>query len=276
MPVVGPIPSPGPYPVIEDVFNLTRVIVDDAMAGSTGTLGEGRIITDNWIPLLTILNNAILEYQRDLESHGVETLRKEVVLTPITPINGPLGLGVTDPACWQYLSYLGLYDGSVLKGPVALPPDMMVPLRVWSRMAGNDVSFEEVYPASAGLQSIRQGINLGRWEWRGDAIWWNGSVVSQDVRIRYQGRVMPYPLDLSPGKFKTTQLPFADCLDALAYKCAYHVCAPRLPAGGAGDLLEMYNLIVGNITNARGTRPKQRTRYARPGYGDEEDYPFWY
>lgn len=261
---------PGPYPSIEDIFNLARVTVQDAMEG-----GAGRVITDSWAPLITLLNAAVIEYQRDLENGGVETLRRELFASPITPINGRYGLGVPDPATFQNLSYTGFFDGLNTTSAVALPADLLTPLRLWESTTSSYTPFDAVLQAEAGLHSGMQSGSIGQWEWRGDAIWWNGSTLTKDIRLRYQARAGPWPLTLPPAQFPNTVVPFADSLDPLANLIAYAICAARLPPGGAAEMRQNYEKAKTQIIN-RSVRQRQGARYHRPSYGDEEDYPFWY
>lgn len=266
----------GTYPTIEQILNLARVYLNDVMPGLTGTIGEGTQLFDSWPPALTVLNDAIDTYQQDIGLHGVPTFIQEAIITPITPINSSLGPGTPNPAAWQNLGFAGFFDGETQYSTPVLPSNLILPLRLWQRTSGasEDLSFMEVYPISSGLESVRQGIGLGRWEWRGDLIWFNGSTLTKDLRLRYQATAN-IPLTTQPSQFSTVTVPFLDSWQPLAYRIAFVFSQGRVPPPISAALESLYDKAVSRIT-ARHTRQAQRTRYARPAYGDEEEYPFWY
>lgn len=266
----------GPYPSVEDVFNAARIFLDDAMQGSTSTWGEGRVFTDAMTPMnLSVLNLALQDLKRYLENHGHTTYRVETILTPITPINSSLGLAVPNPAVQQSLSYAGFNDGLNLNTSLKLPPDLISPLKLWQRMTGTNLLFTEFYPAASGLPSLNQGQGLGWWEWRGDSIFWNGSTMTNDLRLRYEGQVQLVATNTLPANFPTTQVGVADSADCLGFKVAYIVSLGKTQPGAAEDLNNNYLKAASLIAN-RMTRQNQRTKYSRCSFGDEEEYPFYY
>ena len=263
----NPPANTSPYPVITDVTNFARVLVNDTFAGKTGTAGEGRIFTDDAPFILPLLNEALADFQRRLTNAGVTTIVREAVLTPITAINSSLGLAVPNPAVQQTLSWDGFFDGNQLVSTPSLPSDCLAPIRLWERDTGSNSTFSELLEADDGLDSIYQYQSLNEWEWRGDSIAWNGATVSKDIRLRYVGSVTYYQSSLSPSAFSTTQLPFRDSVQALAYKMAYMFCSARLPNGGATELEQNYEQAVKDVIN-RQVRRSQHNSYSRPSYGD--------
>lgn len=273
MPIVAP--TAGSYPTIEDVFNSVRVHVNDTFAGATATLGEGRIFTDSWTPNITILNLALQHLQRDLENYGFPTTREVTfIINGLTPINGPLGLGVPDPSVQVYLSFNGYWDGSVLHGSPTLPLDLLTPLKISQRQTGSGNPFAPVLPAPDGLPSINQAFSLGWWNWITDKIFFNGSQNTIDIQLTYTGGVPKYPLSINPNTFPTTLIPFLDSQEALSYWAAYIFCAPRLPKGGAEELAAGYRAAMIEMAN-RWIRMTQRTPVVRQAFGGwgGEAYP---
>lgn len=265
----------GLYPTIEDIFNRTRVEVNDAFKGATSTNGEGRIFVDSWSPVITHLNQAIDHFKRDLEDSDVTVNRTEYFQSNIPVIDGPLGLAVPDPSVQVYLGFAGFWNGSTLSPTPALPSDLIAPLEIWARASGSGLTYGLLNPAGDGLASNYQDYTLGQYEWRGDSIYFNGSLVEQDIRVRYEAGLTPISTTLSPTLFSTTTVNFLDSAEPLSLYCAYIFCANKGPAGTANDLLARYNDATAKICN-RQTKMKQRTQYDRNPYGEDGDLFGWY
>ena len=118
--------------------------------------------------------------------------------------------------------------------------------------------------------SVYQGVTLGNWEWRGDALWFNGSQNTTDIELRYTGGVPTIPTTLNPNLFATTLIPFLDCLEALSYRCAYIFCSPRLPKGGADELQANYEAAMLKMA-ARWVKVLQRNPVSRQEFSGGED-----
>ncbi len=269
MPVAPPVVA-SPYPTIEDVVTLARVYVNDTILS-----GAGVIFTDNAPFILPLLNSAIAQFQRDLWNRGVSTMVREIFWMNIPPINSALGVGVPNAGVFPALGYTGYNDGLNYYAQPALPSDLLLPLRLWQRSSQTNLTFSEFFPAQAGLPSTYQEYNLGEWEWQGDMIVWNGALIAKDVRMRYLATVRYYNSTTVPAAFPTTQIPFRDSVEALAYYMAYEFASSRLPAGGANDLLANYQKTVDGITT-RYTRSNQRTVYERGAYGNTGDLFGWF
>lgn len=272
MPVVGTI-----YPSLETLLNLVRVRLNDTFKGVTGTAGEGRVFVDSAPFILPLVNSALSKYQRDLDNAGVPTKITEVFLTNFPPVNGPSGVGVPDPAVQQNLNYSGFFDGFVNYDTPALPSDLLVPKDIWERSTGTGLSFTPVAHAVGGpLLSCNQNFSIGNWDWRGDAIFWNGALVAKDIRLRYVSQISFFE-GLNPTDFPTTPLPFRESIDCLAYAVAEDFAASRLPPGATADLQTKYKTELDKIIN-RQVRGMQGTSWRRVGYGEDDssDGIGWY
>lgn len=270
----------GLYPTIEDIFNRTRVEVNDAFAGATSTQGEGRIFVDTWSPVITHLNQAIDHFKRDLEDSNVPVNREEYFQASIPPINGPNGSGVPDPSVQVYLGFNGYWDGSTVDASIVLPSDLIVPLEIWARSSGSGLTYGKISPAADGLPSNYQDYTLGQYEWRQDRIYFNGSTITMDIRVRYEAGLTPIATTLSPSLFPTTTVGFLDSAEPLSLYCAFIFCSNKtalLPNGlsGANDLLMRYNEATAKICN-RYTKMFQRTTYDRAPYGEDGDLFGWF
>lgn len=265
----------GLFPTIEQIFNLVRVEINDAFKGANSVNGEGRIFIDTWSPVITHLNEAIDQFKRDLENSGVTTNRTETFYTSLPVIDSSAGSGVPNPSAQQYMSFTGFFDGLNTTATPALPSDLIVPLEIWSRNSNTNLDYGKMTPAADGLPSVYQDYTLGMYEWRGNAIYFNGSLVQNDIRLRYEAGLTPISTSLSPSAFSTTTVGFLDSTQPLALYTAYIFCANKGPAGTGNDLLARYEKVVSRICN-RNTKMKQRTVYERNPYGETGDTFGWF
>jgi hypothetical protein len=217
----------------------------------------GALCVGSSITTLTLVNpNGAVETHAGVATSGA-----------LTPLNGPLGLGVADPAVTPYLSFQGYWDGTVLHPAPALPQDLLIPLKIRGRVSGSSGVFTEIHEAPNGLPSVVQtALGLGRWEWFRNQINFNGSLATMDIELRYTGGCPQYSTSLSPTLYATTLIPFLDAGDALAYKGAYIYCAPRLPKGGASELETNYEQAMMNLAG-RWMKPKAPAQVATAPQG---------
>lgn len=258
------------YPTIEQVFNLTRVYLNDTFSS-----GAGRIFIDSWTPNLTILNTAIQTLQRDLENSGVPRMRAEIIYTGLPPVTSSLGVGVPNPAVWQRLGFDGFDPGNgVVNTSFQLPQDLVVPYCIQQRNTGTDLTFSDVMAAPGWLDSRYQDYTIGAWEWRGDSIWWNGALVEKDIRLRYD-QTAATVLGTLPANFATTYIQILDSLEPLAYRTAWIFSASRVGETAATGLLQMYELTK-NALMQRALRSLQFATWERPAFGENGDLFGWY
>src|SRR5277367_2448871 len=132
-----PIIVQGPYPSVERILNLARSIVNDSFVGSTGTPGEGRVLTDNAPFTLPYLNSAIRKMAQVLRNNGVSTVIKDNwIMTPLLPVVN------IDPSVQTFLSWTGYFDGTNMWPAPYLPPDLIVPMELWERQTGGELPFQ--------------------------------------------------------------------------------------------------------------------------------------
>jgi hypothetical protein len=249
-------------------MNLVRSIVNDAQAGTTGTPGEGQIITDNTqISPFTqpFLNSAIREVYRELRCVGQPTLIKDNVIIPNCPVvNSPTyGLGMPDTAVQTYLGFNGFFDGLEIWPTPTLPGDVIVVERVWERQtgAGNN-PFVPLTQSEFGIPSVLQGPKNKVWEWRNDSIWMPGTLTPVDMRLRYWCAL---PTFFGENvDFDSTYVPIIDCTDAVAYKTAFKY-ATMLGSPGAAGVGEESKRQMFYLKNQH-VRRSQSVNYSRPPY----------
>jgi hypothetical protein len=217
------------YPSLTQVANLVRTFVDDDKRGLTGTPGEGQILTNpqyddsgTLIPgtnksttLPTLMNSAIREIYREIRIMGQPTLYGDnYILYSLPPVNSPLGAGVANPAIQVALQFTGYFDGIQVWPNFTLPNNMLYPLEVWQRPSGTNYPFSLVPQATGALRPCNQQMSLGEWEWRSDGIWFNGSTLPMDIRIRWEFTFVDLA---SPNiDWDDTYIPILDSQEAVA------------------------------------------------------------
>lgn len=226
MPVVGSTTSTN-YPALETILSLVRSLANDSFAGNTNTPGEGQVLTDlyqattSYNPqLLNCFNSAIREMYRKLRNVKAKALiRDNYILTALPVVNGPLGASMPDPTVQTYLTWNGYFDGTALQAAFVLPPDMMMPLKMWERQSNSTDPLNEMTEAKNGLTPQNQTDELRTWEWREGRINFRGALITRDVRLKYLA-FLPAFFPTNPvvaGYFVNTQIPIFDCEEAVAY-----------------------------------------------------------
>lgn len=201
--------QPTLFPVIEDVTSLWRSIVNDTFTGKNGVSGSGRIATDDAPFTLPYLNSAIRKVLRDLRNEGVTFPIKDGVVLNAVP-----AVVKSDPSVFVNIGYTGTNNGTTTSATPALPGDVMQVYTVRQRQTNSNLQFTPMKQAQEGLASSYQNNWLGMWEWRQFAIWLNGSLVPQDLMIRYQSGQPP--INVPVASFPTTPIFIIDSVDALA------------------------------------------------------------
>lgn len=201
--------QPTLFPVIEDVTSLWRAIVNDMFTGKSGVPGSGRVATDDAPFTLPYLNSAVRKVLRDLRNEGVTfPIKDGVILGNIPPVVQ------SDPSVFVNISYTGTNNGTTTSANPFLPGDCMQVYTVRQRQTGSNLQFTPMRQSQEGLPSAYQNNWLGMWEWRQYAIWLSGSLVPQDLMIRYlTGQP---PINVAPAAFSSTPIFILDSIDALA------------------------------------------------------------
>jgi hypothetical protein len=270
-----PIGAPATYPILEDIMILARSLVLDTMPGATGTSGEGQILTDSAPFTIPMLNSSIRETYRELGNNGVATLIQDnIILTGITPVNGPLGLAAVDPSVQVSITYAGYNDGSgVLNTSLKLAANVLSVLRMWERTNGTGNPFVPMLPTQFGLPSRNQTTMLGDWEYRQDGIYMCGATQTSDIRYRASVS-LPAQISGNGSDFANLSVPILDCTDVIAYKMAAFYRAARAE-GGDLTLAQDYRAKAKEQIDAlilRQVRQQQATNYERIPYGEDSSW----
>ena len=244
------------YPTIEDVTTLARVYLNDTGKGATGIVGAGRVFTDQSSFILPLLNEAVAQLQRDLENVGYKANVQEVIIPSIPVISGANRPGSPDAAAQQNLNFTGFFNGKSQLTAPQLPDNLITPLRIWQRTSGTNNRFADFHQTTSGIPSGQQSGTLGTWEWRGNAIYWNGSTQVNDIRLRFSCTNVIYtPDNADPEDFANIQLPFIENAQPLSAWMAATFSGAR-PQTDPNQLLQRYTQSMLGMAN-RIVRAKQ-------------------
>ena len=203
------------YPTLNEIANLVRTFVDDDKKGATGTAGEGQILTDASTTLSNLMNSAIREIARECKIMGqLNLIADNYIIYALPPVNSPLGVGVPNPAVQVALQTTGYFDGLLVWSSFTLPSNILYPLEIWARQSGSSYPFQIVKQAPQALSPSNQGQFLGQWEWRQDGLWFNGSTLPTDIRLRYEFSLSD--IASQAVDWDTTYVPILDCQEAVA------------------------------------------------------------
>lgn len=242
--------STGPYSTANDVLNLARSIVNDTALGLAGNL-----LSNTQPYTFEFLNQGYRKLQRSLVNNNVETFIKETQLLQVPAVIAP------DPSVQIYISYTGTWDGSGMHANPVLPPDLMMPNRLWERQTNTAQVFIDMYPTNDGLPSRPQVAWLKQWDWLTDKLYMVGATQINDLRLRYIA-FLPVLID------GDSEVLIVDAKDALAYYTAeaYAEARGSVLTPSLGTKGDTYMKQIANRTSKRLQRGNHRRMpYSRRG-----------
>ena len=194
MPVVGTTA----YNTAGQITALVRSLLNDA---------AGNLFTD--AVLLPYVNSAYRKTQRALANiQSGSFLSDDVLLVVpgVTQVDASAQVSITDATA----------------PPNQLPPDLLVPVKLWERASGSSDSFTEMTDLTDhnGLPSAEQSQTLNYWEWRADGLYFLGATQDTQIRLRYQKSYPDLTDASSPVLIRQAQ-------EALAYAAAAMAGAAR-------------------------------------------------
>lgn len=227
------------------------------------TIPTGEIFQDSQAYVVPTVNLGWRLMQDKLAEKGHPRLQNEIVLTAIPVVTN------TDPVSQQWISWTNFFDGTNLLSPATnpagpvLPQDFISPLKLFERVTGMVADFRTMHLAPDALYSVIKASFNRYWDWREDALYFPGSLLSMDLRIRYAA-FLP---DLVPagGGFGATPVPIMRCVRALSYYTAAIFVTPR------GSLLDPNFEAKGDAALDQMTKAwvktQQRGSYHRQSWG---------
>ena len=194
MPVVGTTA----YNTAGQITSLVRSLLNDA---------AGNLFTDT--VLLPYVNSAYRKAQRALANVQSGSFLSDNIfmIVPAVPVvDASAQVSITDATA----------------PPNQLPPDLLVPVKLWERANLSSDDFIEMTDMTDhdGLPSEPQGQMLRYWEWRADGLYFLGATRDTQIRLRYE---KSYP-DLTDA---TSPVLIRNAQEALAYAAAAMAGAAR-------------------------------------------------
>ena len=237
MPVVGTTA----YNTAGQITALVRSLLNDA---------AGNLFTD--AVLLPYVNAAYRKAQRTLaniQSGSFLTDDVLLVLPAVTAVDASAQVSITDATA----------------PPNQLPPDLLVPVKLWERANGSSDDFMEMTDLTGhdGLPSEPQAQQLNYWEWRADGLYFLGATQDTQIRLRYQKSYPDLVDATSPVLIRQAQEALAYAAAAMAGAARGAPQAERWDAAAA-DALE--DLIVRATQREQQTGRRRRPFSSRTGF----------
>jgi hypothetical protein len=237
MPVVGTTA----YNTAGQITSLVRSLLNDA---------AGNLFTD--AVLLPYVNSGYRKVQRALANIGSSTFLSDnalLIVPAVTQVDASAQVSITDATA----------------PPNQLPPDLLVPEKVWERANGSSDDFCEMTDLTGhnGLPSEPQTQRLRFWEWRADGLYFIGATQDTQIRLRYQKSYPDLSDATSPVLIRNAQEAIAYCAAAMAGAARGAPQAERWDAAG-GDALE--DLVVRAAQRDQQTARRRRPFSSRGGF----------
>jgi len=217
MPILPPPVNFAPYDQIYKVISTAKTRLNDALP-TLYPVG-GQILGNSNPETQQMVNAAWRKLQEFLANLGYTRLTDEQTLFQCPPTAS------TDPSAQTYINWFNFFDGANIYPAPVLPPNLIVPLRLWERQNGNASGFVPMGMMMDGLPTWNKQARNLCWEWRGDAIYMPGSLQTMDLRIRYACYLGDF-IDVGDVPWFQQPVPIMRCVDSLAY----FICAEVLEA----------------------------------------------
>jgi hypothetical protein len=237
-----PVVATSAYNTAGQITSLVRSLLNDA---------AGNLFTDT--VLLPYANAAYRKVQRALANIGSGSFITDDALLVVAAVAG------VDPSL-----QVSITDATA--PPNQLPPDLLVPVKLWERPNLSSDDFAEMLDMSdhGGLPSQEQGSALGMWEWRTDGLWFLGATQDTQIRLRYQAALPDLADSTSPVLIRNAQEAIAYFTAALASASRGSPLSERWDDAGS-DALE--DLIARAVLREQQSVRRRRPYSWRAGYG---------
>ena len=237
MPVVGTTA----YNTAGQITALIRSLLNDA---------AGNLFTD--AVLLPYVNSAYRKVQRALANIQSGSFLSDdvlLVLPAVAVVDASAQVSITDATA----------------PPNQLPPDLLVPVKLWERANGSSDDFIEMTDLTDhdGLPSEPQAQQLNYWEWRADGLYFLGATQDTQIRLRYQKSYPDLVDATSPVLIRQAQEALAYAAAAMAGAARGAPQAERWDAAAA-DALD--DLIVRATQREQQTGRRRRPFSSRAGF----------
>lgn len=273
MPVIPPPPANN-YDDLSVALNMARVRLNDQL--KTLDPISGLLLNDTNAFTQQTTNSAWRLVQDELANRGYNRLISETIVGPM-PIVANM-----DPASQCWLGFDGCFDGYNFFQTPRLPDGFNHPIVMWERQSGINMVFPRTPMEKIlnGIPSFTKSTGNGLWEWREDRIYFPGSLIPEDFRIRYTLFLNDF-LDVGSVQWFQQKIPIMRAADALAW----FIAAEHISARGDNQVAEICwksgRAAVEKVFNSD-VRADQQVNIRRqsssgygPGYGRGRGYGWW-
>jgi len=169
-------------------------------------------------------NNAFRKCQAVMANAGSATFEQSIVIQAIPAVSQ----SALDPATECWISWFGCSDGINQFTTPALPSNLMTPLWISERWNGSMQAFPSprtpnMTCCADGIPKVRKGTYNGAWQWRGEVIYYPGSLVVEDFWIYYQAFFNDI-VDVGTTPWFMQKVPIVRCQDALSHWLCREFC----------------------------------------------------
>lgn len=271
MPVVPP-SQQQVYDPAFSILNASRLRLHQRMPSLIAY--SGSILKETQASTQQALNNAYRQLQAVMANAGSSLFDADIVIEGIPAVASDAMNPATE--CW--ISWFGCSDGTNETTTPTLPSDLMTPLWMSERWSGSYQPFPS--PRTPNMRAIVDGLPKsfkqnwnGCWEWRGEKIFYPGSLQSMDFRIYYQ-RYLPDIVNVGNVPWFQQNVPIMRCQDALAcWLCREFCMSESNSADLDAAMRQQLMLSVGyfeaqamastRLLVSPDKKRKQRTNYSR-------------
>ncbi len=197
-----------PYDTVNTILNTVKTRLNAL------NKEQADILISNQPYMQQCFNTGWRRFQEFIANKGYSKFTKEIELDNLAPKTS------ADPAVQTRLDWDGYFNGTVLDATKALPQDLILPMRLWQRVTGQDAMFSPMGQWLDGMPSTAATFYNWSWEWRGDAIYFTGALSALDIRVRYANYIGDF-IEANNLPWYEQTVPIVRALDSLSqYVCA--------------------------------------------------------
>jgi len=143
-----------------------------------------------------------------------------------------------------------------------LPQDLILPMRLWQRVTGQNAEFSPIPQWLDGLFSMPATPYNQCWEWRGDAIYFTGANSALDIRVRYANFIGDF-IEANGLPWYQQTVPVSRALDPLSLYVCSEVASSRPDLEMDTAAFYAAGLAAAKLIYNRDVRQKQRVNVRR-------------
>jgi hypothetical protein len=238
-----------------DTLNTVLNTVKTRLNSLTSAPNKDVVIT-NQPYMQQCANTAWRKMQMYLADKGYIRFTDEIILTNLGPKVSQ------DPAVQPFIDWTGYNNGTTLDTAIAFPENLILPMKLWQRVTGQNAMFSDICLWIDGMPSMVAMPYTQTAEWRGDALYFSGFNQPIDLRVRYAKYIGDF-IEANGLPWYMQPVPIVRALDSLSL----YICAEI--AGSRPDLeLDTAAFTQGaeaaaNLIYNRDVRQKQRVNVRR-------------